>query len=262
MKTFTLLTVMTLVQLVSSLAGAYILPLENILQKNAALAGSGILSVEQDVHFVEAGKTYTVHETWLIEGDRNLRLTARGLGELRDSVNLTYLYNNKNRTQKNGTTRQAKPAGPDFFEKFLAIKSKDSYVGYLKDLGISDQVRLSRAAGNVCFAVGDVSPSLTQLTPQIWFVQDSFRLAKIRFSSQAEVEFSEYEERNGVHYPKKKHIEFNGQTVNAVVTKFGPSSSSSIRDFYPETVEAASVLNVASAGAVGLQIEAFYSRFR
>lgn len=262
MKTFTLLTVMTLVQFVSSLAGAYILPLENILQKNALLAGAGILSVEQDVHFVEGGKTYTVRETWLIEGDRNLRLTARGLGELRDAVNLTYLYNNKNRTQKIGTNRQTKTAGPDFFEKFLAIKSKDSYLGYLKELGVSDQVRLSRAAGNVCFAVGDTSPSVTQLTPQIWFVQDSFRLAKIRFNSQAEINFTEYEERNGVHYPKKKLIEFNGQTVNAVVTKFGPSSSSSIRDFYPDTVEAASVLNISSLGGVGPLIEAFYTRFR
>ena len=262
MKTFTLLTVMTLVQFVSSLAGAYILPLENILQKNAALAGAGILSVEQDVRFTEAGKTYTVHETWLIEGDRNLRLTARGLGELRDVVNLTYLYNNKNRTQKIGGNRQTKPAGTDFFEKFLAIKSKDSYLGYLKEYSITDQVRLSRAGGRVCFAIGDISPSTSQLTPQIWFDQDSFRLAKIRFASQAEIDFTEYEERNSVHYPKRKLIAFEGQTINIVVSKFGPSASSSIRDFYPETVEAASVLNTSSLGSVGSQIETFYTRFR
>lgn len=261
MKTFTLLTVMTLVQFISSLAGAYILPLENILQKNAALAGAGILSVEQDVHFTEAGKTYTVHETWLIEGDRNLRLTARGLGELKDAVNLTYLYNGKNRTQKTGTNRQTKVAGADFYEKFLGIKSKDSYPAYLKELGISEQVRLSRAGGHVCFAVGDMSPSMTQLNPQIWFEQDSFRLAKIRFSSQAEVDFTDYEERNGVHYPKKKQIEFNGQTVSVNVTKFGPSTSS-LRDFYPETVEAASILNTSAVGTVGAQVEAFYTRFR
>lgn len=262
MKTFTLLTVMTLVQFVSSLASAYILPLENILQKNAQLAGSGILSVEQDVHFVEAGKTYTVHESWLIEGDRNLRLTARGLGELRDVVNLTYLYNNKNRTQKIGASRQTKPVSADFFEKFLAIKSKDSYIGYLKEAGISEQVRLSRAGGRVCFAVGDMSPSMTQLNPQIWFDQDSFRLAQIRFLSQAEVDFNDYEEKANIHYPKRKQVDFNGQTVNITVTKFGPSISSSIRDFYPETVETASVLNVSNIGAVGNQIETFYSRFR
>src|SRR6476620_11360583 len=130
MKTFGLTAVLTLVQLFAFTSQAYILPLESVLQKSAATAGNSILSVEQDVQFRDGAKIYTVKETWLIEGDRNLRLTAKGVGELKDAVNLNFVYNNKNRTRLNGKNKVTQPAGADFFEKYLAIKSKDSYFAY------------------------------------------------------------------------------------------------------------------------------------
>ncbi len=252
---------MTLVQFCTFKTHAYILPLEHILQKNASLAGSGVLSVEQDVIFTEAGKSYLVKEIWLIEGDRNLKLIARGQGDLLAAVNLTYLYNNKNRTQLVGKNRVVKPAGADFFEKFLAIKSRDTYASYFKELSIDSQVRLSRAAGRICFAVGAPSEA-SQAKPQIWFEQESFRLAKIRFPSLSEVEFNDYQENGNIHYPRSKIVLSKGQNIKINVTKFGPSKSASLKDFYPAALESSSALNTSQLDSVSFQIEDFYSRFR
>ena len=135
------LVCLTLVQLFSVISNAYILPLEIILQKNAVLAGTSIISVEQDVTFKDAYKNVVVKETWLIEGDRNLRLTAKGAGELRDSLSIAAVYNNRNKTTLSGKSRLSRAPGENFFEKYLAIKSKDSFMSYIKELGISQNVR-------------------------------------------------------------------------------------------------------------------------
>lgn len=253
---------MTLVQLCSLSAFGYILPLEIILQKNATLVGTSIFGVEQDVQFNDGVKTYTVKEVWLIEGDRNLRLVARGTGPLKEAVNLTYVYNNKTRTSLSpAKTRQTKQTGNDFFEKYLAVKSKESTRAYLKDMGISSQVKYSRAAGKVCLAVGDTATDSSR-PAQMLFDQDTFELVKIYLPSQAEVEFSDYNVIGSIHYPRKKQVQFSGTTVNIVVTRVGPNTSASIRNFYPDTVESASVLNTESLGSIGPVIEEFYSRFR
>lgn len=252
---------MTLVQLVSPTLQAYILPLDFILQKSAGLAGSSIISIEQDVQFKDGVKTYTVKETWLIEGDRNLRLQARGLGELKDAINVNYLYNNKNRTSFLQKNKSVKITAPDFFEKFLAIKSKDSYLGYMKELKIGDNVRLARAAGQVCFAIGNISTE-SDVQPHIWFDQSSFRLSKLRFPSQSEVEFSDYVEKDKVHYPRAKTISWQGKSITIKVTKITTKTSSSIQDFYPEALQPSLPVALSNFGLAGSVLEEFYTRFR
>lgn len=256
MKTFGIAAVLTLVQLFSISSQAYILPLENILQKAAATAGNSILSVEQEVQFKDAAKTYTVKETWLIEGDRNLRLTARGVGELKDTINLSYVYNNKNRTKLTGKNKTAQTAGSEFFEKFLAIKSKDSYYAYIKDLGIGENVRLSRAGGLICFAIGNESIPDSSKQPQMWIDQNSFRLIKLRFPEGGEAEFNNFIEKDGAHYPRQKTISWDGKTVTITVTKVSVAKNTNIKSFYPDSLETSSVLT-----ATGM-IDEFYQRFR
>lgn len=253
--------ILTLVQLFATTGQAYILPLPNVLQKAAATAGNSILSVEQDVKFQEGGKIYTVKETWLIEGDRNLRLTAKGLGELKDSVNLNFVYNNKNRTRLAGKNKTQQPAGVDFFEKYLAIKSKDSYYAYLKDLGIAENIRLSRAGGLICFAIGNES-NPGELQPQMWIDQSSFRLIKLRFAGGAEAEFSNHIEKDGVHYPRQKTITWAGKTVSINVTKVTIAKNTSLKSFYPDSLEFSSSLIPGAAGPAAGTLEEFYQRFR
>lgn len=252
---------MTLVQLLSPTLQAYILPLDFILQKSAGLAGNSIISIEQDVQYKDGLKTYTVKETWLIEGDRNLKLQARGLGELKEAINVNYLYNNKNRTSFLQKNKSIKLTAPDFFEKFLAIKSKDSYLGYMRELKIGDNVRLARAAGQVCFAIGNISTE-TDVQPHIWFDQSSFRLSKLRFPSQSEIEFSDYVEKDKVHYPRVKTISWQGKSITIKVTKITTKTTSSIQDFYPDELQPSTPVTLSNYGLAGSVLEEFYMRFR
>lgn len=261
MKTFAVSIVLTLVQFAALTSQAYILPLENILQKSALVAGSSILSVEQEVQYKEAGKVYTIKETWLIEGDRNLKLTARGQGELKD-VTLNYVYNNKNRSSLNGKNKVSQQIGSDFYEKFLAIKSKDSYQTYLKELGIAETVRLSRASGAVCFAIG-AEANDDGVKPQIWIDQDSFRLVKMRMPSAAEIEFLDFTElESGAHYPRQKTVSWNGKTLNIVVKSVTRATTASIKNFYPESLEAPSQFVLPPQSPAAPVFEEFYQRFR
>lgn len=253
MKTFLLTTI---VQLVSSFSFAYILPLDTIMLKASSVAGDSIVTVQQNVIFRDGAKEIIIREDWIIEGDRNLKVTATGTGEF-SSFKAQYLYNNKTRTYLEARTRMTSQASPDFFERFLAIKSRDSYLGYLRDLGISQKVRLSRAGGAISFAVGE--PSSGALSPQIWIDQDFFRLMKIRFPSEAEVEFSDYAEYGKLHYPKLKEVEWAGKSVLIKVSNVSTSKKSSLQDFYPETLNQSTVLQVNGLPSV---VTEFYQRFR
>lgn len=273
--------VLTIVQLMNSSVYAYILPLEIILAKTAELAGSSIIAVKQDVIFKEDDKEFIVKEEWLIEGDKNLRVTATGVGELAGLFNIHYLYNNKKRTQIIGKNKVVTETTREFFNKLLATKSVDSYRAHLGELGISSKIRLSRACGAVAFAIGEVSggtvsdgDSTRSLPPQIWIDQDSFRLSKIRFpnnrqdevEAEAVVEFSDYKEYGKeyetVHYPSTSVVNWAHKTAVIKVKDVSIQPKDSIKNFYPKALEVSSEILLQDKAAVGEKIADFYKRFR
>lgn len=261
MKTYILLSLLTIVQLASVSAAAFALPLDTVLRKTTSLSGGSIIAVEQNVIFKDGNTDYIVKEEWLIEGDKNLKLTATGVGHLKDHLKIHYLYNNKKRTQIVGKNKVVTDSTPELPEKFLAIKSIDSFYTYLKELKVAPKVRLSRAGGAISFAIGE--PSTDQaLSPQFWIDQDFFHLNKIRFPSEAEVEFSSYKEYGTLHYPLIKSIAWADKSATIKVTKVTIKTGASIKNFYPRSLDSPSEILLSSKGAVGQKIEDFYTRFR
>ena len=261
MKTYLLLPILTIVQLLTFSVEAYVLPLDTILRKTTSLSGGTIVSIEQNVIFREGNTDYVIKEEWLIEGDKNLKLTATGVGELKDHFKVNYLYNNKKRTHINGKNRVVTEATHELLEKFLTIKSVDSFQNYLKELGISNKVRLSRASGKISFAIGEPSTDRA-LSPQFWIDQDFFHLNKIRFPSEAEVEFSDYKTYGPLHYPDLKFVAWADKGAIIKVTKVSIKTGTTIKNFYPQTLDLPSEINLGSKGALGVKIEEFYKRFR
>lgn len=261
MKTYLLLPVLTMVQLFSVSANAFVLPLGTILKKSIALSGTSVVAIEQSVIFREGNVDYVIKEEWLIEGDKNLRLTATGVGELKDVFKLNYLYNNKKRTHIVGKNRVTTETTKELIEKFLAVKSVDSYLNYFKDLGITNRVRLSRANGSISFAIGDPS-SERALSPQFWIDQDFFHLNKIRFPTEAEVEFTDYKTYGKLEYPDHKFVAWADKGAIIKVTKVSTKTGATIKNFYPQTLDQPSEMNLAGKGALGQKIEEFYKRFR
>lgn len=251
-----------MVQTFSLFSYGFILPLDLILEKNIAINGNSVISVEQDVYFKDGTQELAIHESWLIDSDKNLKLVATGLGELKDSVRITALYNGQNRTTLVGKNKVTDVVGRDFFERYLSIRSLDAYKNYLNDLTVSPKVRLSRANGAIAFAIGETSAT-GSLKPQVWFKQDSFELSKVRFPSEAEVSFEDYSIVSPMlNYPKTKKLDWAGKNVIIKVRSIKDRIKAPSGTFQAQKLESASEIVVANKSSVGLMIEEFYKRFR
>jgi hypothetical protein len=257
----TLIT-LTIVQTFSIFCYGFILPLDVILQKNVALNGVNTISVEQNVFFKDGVLELGVHESWLIEGDKNMRLTATGLGDLKDTVRIVAIYNGKNRTTVIRKNKVTKVVGRDFFERYLSIRSVETYKNYLAELTISPVVRLSRANGAIAFAIGEPSANKI-LKPQAWIKQDSFQLQKIRFPSEAEISFDDYVTRSPrLDYPNTKKLEWAGKSVTIKVLSVHEKPRFAANAFSSNSLDSPSEILVSNKNSIGLTLEEFYKRFR
>ncbi len=259
MKTFFALT---LVQLFLSFSYGFVLPLDTILKKHVVLNGSKIIALEQDVFFKESGLEAVIHETWLIEGDKNLKLIATGTGDLKDSFKIVALYNGKYRSILIGKNRVTDLVANDFFERYLSVRSADSFKSYLQSLQIQPQVRLSRAEGAVAYAVGMASTP-EALNPQAWFKQDSFELVKLRLPSEAEVSLEDFIAISPqLTYPKTKKIEWAGKSALIKVRQISDKNKYKLTDFYPQNLSQPTDVAFLQKSPLHTTIEDFYKRFR
>lgn len=259
MKTFLALTI---VQLFSQLSFGYILPLDLILEKSAALSPNQIISLEQDVIFKEAAAEAVIHETWLIDGDKNLKLTAIGQGDLKESFRLISVYESKNKTYVLGKNKVTEPVGTDFFEKYLLITSVAAFKSYLNALTIPQSVRYSRADGEIAYAVGE-SSSVGNLKPQFWISQNSFQIKKIRLPSEAEVSFSDYGNySNKFEHPKIKKVDWSGKAVSIRVRSINTKPVATTTQFSSSSLDQPSDFALSNKSHLYSTIEEFYKRFR
>ena len=252
---------LTIVQLICSFSYGFILPLDAVLTKSVALNGNQIFSVEQDVIFKSGSEDFVVRESWLIEGDKNLKVTATGQGALKDLFKMTAVYNSKTKTMMMGKNKVSEYVTPDFFERYLSVRSTDSFKKYLTELTIIPNVRLSRAAGSVAFAIGEPSPAGLP-HPQIWIDQELFEIRKLRLPSSAEITFDDYEVNKQIYYPRTKKISWAGHEIVIRVRQISTKTKASLSTFYPQNLDQPSEINLASKGEVGLFIQDFYKRFR
>lgn len=240
---------------------AYILPLDTIMEKNIAQSGRRIISVDQDVIFRNGISELVVKENWLIEGDKNLILTATGLGPLKD-FKINFLYNNKTKTYIVGQ-KFSESVSHVFFERYSSLRSVSAFKTMLQDLNIKPEVRMSRADGAISFAIGEPSP-VGQFNPQVWIDQDFFRLRKIRTPYESDITFSDYASffNDQVSYPKTKKVEWAGHSVLIRVKSVTIKQGASLAIFYPSKLERPTQINLNNVGTLAWEIEEFYKRFR
>lgn len=248
--------------LLGNLSYGYVLPLDVILSKSVAHSGNQIFSVEQDVIFTFDAEDFIIRETWLIEGDKNLKLSAVGVGPLKDLFRLVTVYNSKSKTTLFGKTKQTVLTNSDFFERYVSIRSTDSFRNYLALLSIAPSVRLSRAGGTTAFAVGE--PSTGDITmPHFWMDQNTFHIKKIRFLSESEVSFDDYNlYGKTIYYPKTKKVSWGQQNVTIKVRQVSLKTGASLASFYPQKLDQPSEITLTTKGNVGIVIQDFYKRFR
>lgn len=245
----------------SSAAFGFIPPIAFLLEKSAKTTGNEIVEINQEVHFQVANEVSVVKETWLVEGDKNLKLTAFGQGPYKQAINLTAIYNGKFRTIFAGKNRQTTNLTSDFFQKYLFIKSAASFNSYLNDLSISPEIRLSRVDGRVGFAIG--KPTESKYNPQIWIDQDEFMIRKLRLPSETEILLSDFVEfKPGFFVARTQTITWGGITATVKVMKITPKPKETLNAFYPQYLDIPSEISFAQQTPMTEVINSFFKRFR
>lgn len=260
--------ILILILIQSLPARAYIPEIPFILKKASGTTGRKIIKIEQEVTFKVGEEEAKVDETWLIEGDKNLKMSAVGKNLFKENLKINYLYNGKNKTYFSGKNKNVSPVGFDFFQRYLFIRSKDSFMGYLKELNIPAQdksnLKLSRADGVISFLIGQ--PSGQNLNPQVWIGQDDFVIRKIRTPSAAEISLSQITSfPNDIFMAKSQTISWqnsNPITVQIKIKKIDMNAGGSISAFYPQNLDGPSEINFSNKTPLTAVVEEFYSRFR
>jgi len=261
-------TIVCLVLIQSSFALAYIPEIPFVLKKASTTTGRKIIQIEQEVTFKVGEEEAKVDETWLIEGDKNLKLSAVGKNLYKESIKLNYLYNGKNKTFLTGKNKNVAPVNLDFFQRYLFIRSQSSFINYLKELNIpamdKSNIKLSRADGVITFLIGQ--PSEQNLNPQVWIGQDDFVVRKIRTPSAAEITLSQITSfPKDVYVAKAQTITWqNSQpiTVQIRIKKIDVDAGGSLTNFYPQNLDMPSEMTFANKTPLTAVVEEFYSRFR
>jgi len=252
-----LITLLTKVQS----AQAYVPDINFILDKSTSTTGRQIISIDQDVIFKVGTEEAIVQETWFIEGDKNLKLVARGKGSLAQNINLHYLYNAKNKTSMMGKNKITNSISNDFFQKLLFIRSSAAFKNHLIELSIKPDLRLSRADGRISFAIGQ--PSAAYLNPQIWIDQDDFVIRKIRLPSGAEIELSEVVMVfKDLWIAKSQLVHWDGHLVQIKIKNISLRLNMTLSGFSPQNLDQASEVNFVNKNSLNETIDQFYKRFR
>lgn len=261
--------------LFSSFSFAYIPPLKMILDRTSENAGSGVYSIETEVLLTDGTNEATVKESWLVENERNIRLTVIGLKELK-GLKLTYLYDDGLKWAMKGQKRESQHAPADFLERWHHIRNSDALNNFLVSNKIIPEfkkdkqsravyeesfVRLGRSEGVVNYAIGEHNKD--SLLPKLWVEQDFFVIRKLRLPSQVEIEFENYKSYSkGLNYPKHKLVRWgqNKATINtlSVVPKAGNLSA----QFKPQSLDSNNQSEVLYNNPLKNLLEEFYTRFR
>jgi hypothetical protein len=263
---------------------AYIPPTRMILNRTAENSGSGVYTIEQEVQFTNGQDSLLLKETWQVENDRTMKLTVSGTRELKDQIQMQFLYAGGQRwTLNNGRSSQRIPE--DFIEKYFHFRNSEYLANALVQAKIispammakkplpknvdnikyvpEDYIRLSRTGSVVNYAFGIPSPVEGALNPGLWIEQDQFLIRKLRLPSQVEVTADNYNPypRN-LNFPKLRTIRWGQNSVTLRVISVSSQRSAAPAQFQASSLNANMRLEGLNGQPARDAVLEFYSRFR
>lgn len=248
-----MISIVALFLLFSNSAQSYIPRFDYILTRTANTHGSGIYLIDQDIIFTGGNNSpVTLHEQWLIEDGKSLRVRVTGKSELNESIAMTFLYNDQNRyTIDEHGQRRALKASEEFIEPLFHFRSPSFLKEWLysikmiprwaladppkikkiEDIKVQDEnfVRLSRSLGVVNYVIGSKpTQEMPTKLPQLWIEQDFFNIRKWRTPKEALILADKYQQhRNNLWFPQMREVRWDNNRAIITVTqvKNFPNSS-------------------------------------
>lgn len=264
---------------------AYIMPTRTILSKTSEKAGSGAYSIDQEVQFANGDETISLRETWIIEDERNMRLTVTGTKELQGQFSLQFLYKNGQKISLQGGSQKTEKVPEDFLERFFNFRKSESFASVLTYFKIippnalkkkvyakaadfkyeaEPWVRYSRAGGVVNYAFGNPTPPNEERGyPGIWIEQDHFVIRKLRLPSQVEIVADNYGEfSRDLFYPRSRTVRWGNNAVNIRLLTVSGKPANVAKLMQPASLNVPNNWNGISGMPVRDVITEFYTRFR
>jgi len=243
---------------------AYIPEYSLIASHTAGQHGKGVYQIEQDVTYHKDGDAFSVHESWLVAGENEMRVTLEGRGPLKGLVHGTILFDGGKKyfVDPNGTLRSQR-LGADWLEPLFHFRNSKFLRSRLVALKIappeslhdrapmpSDEdpkytpppfIRLNRVGGAIAWAIG-AAPDPNE-HPTLWIEQDQFVIRKYRGADDSMLKADDYAKYGDLWFPhrriydfEKSEVEIDTQMVRSLGrysardTRFRTSSLSASRD--------------------------------
>lgn len=273
------------VLLLPTLGQAYIPPARMIFQRTAENNGSAQYQIEQELQFHAGSEPVTLKETWLIDGEKSLKLTVTGLREWKDKIRWQFLYvGGQKWIAKKGRAESRQVPG-EFFERFFHAKSGEALGQWFSQMKLfpasalqkkplprkadefknesEDFVRLSRTGGAVTWAFGTpAAADGSNLPPGLWIEQDQFVIRRIRFPSGAELSAENFSSfSRGKIFPQIRSLRANQNSVTLSLVSL-TAKAAAASQFQPSSLEGDFQLEGLAAHPAQPWIEEFYTRFR
>ena len=261
MKTSQLMTFVLTFFVFLSTSWSYVLPTDFLLYKVVQKTGRQLVSIDYEVHFKNDKEQIKTFETWFIDGDKNLKVSATGADKYKDSIRISSLYTSKNKIQVSGKVKNNQNIPSDFFQRILFSRNSETLITYLKDQKITFTTKLSRADGRICIALGESSINESSF-PMVWVDQDDFLIRKIRLASGAEVSLSDYIKiADDFWLAKKQTLTWAGSTVTILVKGYATKLNNRTQHFLSQDFNQPSELSFVESTPLTQVIEDFYKRF-
>ncbi len=235
-------------------AAAYIPEYSMIATRAAETHGKGTYQIEQDVTIKKETDSFTVRETWLVNGENSMRVSFEGRGPLKGLVSGTVIYDGNTRSFYDGSGVKTQKLGEEWLEPLFHFRNSRYFRSRLVNLKVAPQeslkdrpplssevdpkevkyeppsfIRLSRVGGSVTWAIGQ-NPSAGD-SPTLWLEQDQFVLRKYKSLNQVVLNAGDYSKYDdNFFYPRTRTYQFSGFTVQVQTVKVQPALKPAGRD--------------------------------
>ncbi len=268
---------------------AYIPPTKMILQRTVENSGSGVYAIDQEVQFSNGTDTVSWREIWLVENERNLRLTVVPPKDQADKIKIQYVYAGGQRwSLASGKKKESQKISEDFVERWFHYRHVDAFQNALlqnqiipelpkattvsKKSKSTDEpkyepenfVRLGRSQNVVTYSFGTPTPAPDEkMNPGLWIEQDLFLIRKIRWANQAEITADDHAPyAKGLQFPKTRVLKWGPNTVTMKVLNVVSRSGKVNNFFQPQSLDYVTTFEGIQSSPLKPMIEEFYTRFR
>jgi hypothetical protein len=271
------------VLLMAAVSYAYIPEYSLIASRAADQHGRNAYLIEQDVSYKKDGETFSVRETWLVQGETSMRVSLEGRGPLKGLVQGTIIFEGgqKSFLEGSGSARN-QHLGEDWLEPMFHFRNGRYFRSRLVTLKVAppeslrdraslpsegeikyeapNYIRLSRVGGAIAWAIGQ--PPTSGVHPAAWLEQDQFVLRKYRGSDQIVLRANDYVKFDeGLWFPRQRTYSFGPYIVDVTavqVKSIGKLSPGDPRFHSASLTPSRDSLKLPDIDA----LKEFYSRFR